>query len=735
MNAIRPKAEPQPLDAKDSQVPQTGDEYGDTLNSLLTRAGLASPAKDISPTSQLKWGNWKSLGQSAPIAGFCVSPNTAQRIEAFAVCNDFSVIHNAQITQGGDWSGWEPLPGVSLCNDSPPVVVQTYYGGPDLFGIGTDTQAWHIRQRPFSNSWSTWEPLGSLPESVLHSLSVARNQDGRLELLAVAADGQTWHTSQVSRDGSWNGWHSLNNPPGVNVNSLVVLPDSNGVLQAFTLGDDLALRNITQAGPEWTWRCIYQFSTADPVCGLQAVLDDRGELAIFVMDANGDLWFSNSHQDRVLARSDWSNLGQPPRKTFSQNFAVIPNQHGGLQAFVVGASESGIVVWTKSQGVATTTWGEWRQIGAPIDEQNAILSVSRNWDGRLGLFSKGLSDEVAYVQQAGLGNQRMINVLGAFESICDEGFFAGPYEGSLSVDVFASHIQGMASYGKYLFFPHNAELDAPGFIVVVDKTQQRIVQTFSTPDITRPHPGGCQVIGDYLAVSLERSGSGVICFYYLGDMTDDVPPVPLPIRVPTVAGAGAVGILDYYFGSSRYYLLAVYDSPIVSLYASNGRLLEDEECQFTHLGFPDVELQGHGADNLCLLADTLGHVYLVALTSDDTNFHTEYIDWAQLYKLVINIPQRTAQWSPVSIRHMFTNGGSPLTFEGIHFRYGAGIQIRTARDLELFCSARNFLSIGEHSLSLEVNIFEGACPGAQSAQAGGDQTNPGAAPGEQRPPR
>lgn len=126
-----------------------------------------------------------------------------------------------------------------------------------------------------------------------------------------------------------------------------------------------------------------------------------------------------------------------------------------------------------------------------------------------------------------------------------------------------AHVQGVAMYGDYCLLTHNNRGYSKGVLLVMNMKSGKMVHKIKTPDEGYNHPGGIQVIGDFLLVPLEdsRHTKSIIRLYDLANMTDTIQPILLPLTVerPEIA-AGGVGIADFTDGMEQYYLLCAYDN-------------------------------------------------------------------------------------------------------------------------------------------------------------------------------
>ncbi len=296
---------------------------------------------------------------------------------------------------------------------------------------------------------------------------------------------------------------------------------------------------------------------------------------------------------------------------------------------------------------------------------------------------------------------RMLDVKHAFLAVPDRGQID---EYTAGINIGKAHIQGMSSYRDYYLLPKNETDSDRGSILVLNTRSHKLVQKFDTPEAGYPHPDGGQVIGEYLAQAVENDSQGFVCFYFLGNLSDDRQPTLMPCRINRTQGAGAVGITDIGTGDQRRYLVAVYDDGGVTFYLSNFRLLDDPACAFSPVftsklpAFNSGE-KSKGADNICLVTDIKGQAYLIGFTATAGVLDRPDQDWVGLYKVHLDQPRL----EPCVERHMYTTSGIHVPIlEGVSFRYGAGLRILSPTQMAFFCSARNFIG------DLKINTFRSA---------------------------
>jgi N-acetylmuramoyl-L-alanine amidase len=261
----------------------------------------------------------------------------------------------------------------------------------------------------------------------------------------------------------------------------------------------------------------------------------------------------------------------------------------------------------------------------------------------------------------------------------------------------ASHIQGLAGYKDVVFLTHSDADFESGRILVLDRAGQHKfltefrLPTFSTSGLSFFHAGGCQLIGDVLAVPSESGRNvSVVAFFDVSD----------PMRIREFNGAlrvlrdtrdaAAVGITTVTRNGQTVWLLAVYDSGTVDFYESpdfpGGAIFEPRfQCR--------VEERNH--QHLLLFTDQANRVFAVGLNRGNFPFFDDLILYA--------VDPGGGTMTPDPVRDISTGGGTRL-------RWGASLEVVGGR-LVLHCSDRDY---GD---SCTINTFDAAAPAARRAPA------------------
>ncbi|MBM7774743.1 hypothetical protein JOD54_004947 [Actinokineospora baliensis] len=300
------------------------------------------------------------------------------------------------------------------------------------------------------------------------------------------------------------------------------------------------------------------------------------------------------------------------------------------------------------------------------------------------------------------GNPPLVDVAAAFATVPGRGKVCGADRPLVDSDPIG-HYQGMGVYrDRWVVLTHSTRLWDAGWFTVWDSASGGVtVHPIPTPDGMK-HPGGLQVIGDYLVLGVEPTAEdalpSLVCFYDLRDIERGGPkPLPRPRITSAWRSAAAVGIARL----GDRHVLAVHGSDPCGktyFYWSDGRPLGDPDLTFDTeepiLGFrAEVNGKRTGYDNLALLTSTAGELFMVGLRGDtNPRLHTD--DHADLWR--IDVDPRGPKAELVATREFTTEGWGPLL---PHFRFGAGAAATGDSALEIFCSSRSAF------VGLEMNVF------------------------------
>ena len=280
-------------------------------------------------------------------------------------------------------------------------------------------------------------------------------------------------------------------------------------------------------------------------------------------------------------------------------------------------------------------------------------------------------------------NPKIKDVPAAFDNVDKNGHLHEFHGEPWVPDMVESHVQGIARYGDYYYLTHNNKGYSKGFLLVLDNTTQKMILKLDTPKENYNHPGGIQVIGDYLAVSLENSdhNSSFVLFYSLKDPRN---PELMSLEIArSDKGCGTVGITNFTRHGTEYYLVAAYDNGKTDFYESNGQPLADAGLQFTKVSSCDFKNTGFA--EMCLVTQQDNKVYCIGFWVDGTIVFDDYCTL-----LLYDRDQHSVD--KLKERHMYTTHGGVKGLAGVHFRYGSGLRITSDTSMDFYATQRNFVA-------------------------------------------
>jgi hypothetical protein len=274
--------------------------------------------------------------------------------------------------------------------------------------------------------------------------------------------------------------------------------------------------------------------------------------------------------------------------------------------------------------------------------------------------------------------------------------YAGPVNSDGNGD---SHIQGLAGSEEYFLLTHSDKSKEAGRILVVDRRpgQQKFVTEFRLPPLSTGgrdalnHAGGCQVIGDVLAVPSESGkNSSVVAFFDVSN--------PLKIREldsslrisRTDRDAAAAGITTVSRKGQSVWLCGVYDSGSVDFYESPDL---PGGAPFRPVFSSPIKVTEKDHQALLLFTDQTNQVFAAGLNRGNA----PYFDRLVLYTVDLVGKSMTADPD----RSYSTSGRTRL-------RWGTGLE-SVGDHLVLHCTDRNY------GKSCDINTFASARRAADRA--------------------
>lgn len=278
-----------------------------------------------------------------------------------------------------------------------------------------------------------------------------------------------------------------------------------------------------------------------------------------------------------------------------------------------------------------------------------------------------------------------------------EVFHSLPVDGTLcslegfpgSYDPTVNHIQGYSLYNTkdhfpYVILTHSVSTASYAHIVAGPKLEDE-KWGFKTFLQDWRHPGGIQVIGDYVLVPSEHESSAHVALYDLRTLTVEELRRVEGFDLAVNHKAGALGVTSYHDASgTEYYVLIIAhldnENSVYHVYrapAADGI----ETATFTEVGsFPyGKDFQGFGL----ITEEETNNIYMIGLWSPSEG--ATFADYAYLYRL------DTETWTigeALDSIHMVSTGGLPGMM-GVHFRYGAGTYVDQSGLMTISATERN----------------------------------------------
>jgi hypothetical protein len=246
-----------------------------------------------------------------------------------------------------------------------------------------------------------------------------------------------------------------------------------------------------------------------------------------------------------------------------------------------------------------------------------------------------------------------------------------------------THIQGLVPYRTFHLVTQSDFGETSGRLLTVNRTpgQETLISALRLPVLreTKPfffHPGGCQIIGDCLAVPIETgNGESVVTLFDVSKAPEirEVSPA-LRLERP-FHDSGSVGVTNFTIAGKNFWLLCAYDNGATDFYLSEDETFPGKFKVIFSATLGETELQA-----LNLVTDAADQVFAIG-------FHREGArDTAILY--AVDLSNKTV--SIVEQRHLKTTGPDDFIGGGPHFRWGVGIEIISATELAFFCSGRRY---------------------------------------------
>ncbi|MDP9651966.1 hypothetical protein [Paraburkholderia caledonica] len=613
--------------------------------------------------------------------------------------------------------------------------IQVQRGGDhslQVLGVNAEGRLTLFAQQDNGGAWKR-PTLSDTPfptASTFKSVSLVAGNGERLQAVGLRADERLVLAAWQDVTGEWRAGFDFRIQR--QYASIVAVQGNASNVQVIGLTHDgrIFLAAWQQAktegkSPDGTWHYPDMELTNGPqrYRFISACKGPRDELQVVGIGSDGRLYLIARQTSAGHWANNWPNYRIGPDRRYS-SVLLVAGKSGYLQALCIDADRRTPYLAGYADGNAN-----WHTVDTPVlpsDRSYVELSAIKIHDGNLQVVGLGTDNRLYQIAwqdrdrgswhpgrplspDADFGRWPSVvleNVPQAFSKVRNSEEVKLIWTGKFTLG--EGHLQGMAQYKNYYIFTKNffdEDNRKYGRIYIANRDTKKLVMELDTTEYSYAHPGGCQVIGDYLAVELEHTGKkdhpndgdkAIVRFYWLGCLTDSNGPALLPPRLVLDGsehlGAGAVGITDIPVENSRGYALALKTREGASYFKGNQCLLDDPSLLFEKQPVLASSLK-HGADNLCFLTDGSNRTYLIAMTSSElgpiptNNYATLYeVDMDRQRQIEVN--DRT-----------FHSSGMPKEILGPFFRYGAGGVPVDSTKLKLYCCGWDptlYFSINEY---------------------------------------
>jgi hypothetical protein len=175
-------------------------------------------------------------------------------------------------------------------------------------------------------------------------------------------------------------------------------------------------------------------------------------------------------------------------------------------------------------------------------------------------------------------------------------------------------------------------------------------------------------------------------------------------------GAAGVGITTCFATNGReYFVIAVVDGGTMYIYTADASV-PLPSAKFTLKYKKGISpLPGNESyQSIALLTGTNNKTYLIGFRVEELLF--DFSDKADLYGLSLN---NDFLFPKIASREFTMHHLNIIGFEGVHFRYGAGIEINSEDNITFFATQRNFVGGW-----FPINIFGNSSLRSASATSG-----------------
>lgn len=252
------------------------------------------------------------------------------------------------------------------------------------------------------------------------------------------------------------------------------------------------------------------------------------------------------------------------------------------------------------------------------------------------------------------------------------------------LNIAVSHIQGVVKYDNYYIMSHDNSGNSKGIFIVSDGKNYK---KFDSYDSGYNHPDGMQRYENYMFVGVENSShnKSYIRLYDLSDLSlSNLPRICENFAIErSSTGTCALGVCRL----KNQYIIAAYaphgETATIDFYTASADV-ELPKTKFTQLCA--VKTNHSSYQNIALYGEQSGKMYLVGFRSCGTTSEIDYIDLFEA-----KIKDNNIKLEEVYTRHVYTVHGSMIGVAGVHFRWGAGLDIDRNGNIVVLATQRNFL--------------------------------------------
>ena len=297
------------------------------------------------------------------------------------------------------------------------------------------------------------------------------------------------------------------------------------------------------------------------------------------------------------------------------------------------------------------------------------------------------------------------DVEGTFDKLSKKGSLFTLTDNPGDINIAVGHVQGIAYYPHpiqeeaYYILSHSGS-DGKGLIMCMEAISKRWFNFRcggAAKEDMDEHPGGIQIIGDYLVVPVEKyrdKGKIVdskVRLYSLlkmglgenGGIEAKLANPCLVNRPGRSAGAAAIVSVPPGTAGAVTHILAVYDQAVVDFYTakSTGAL---EDAAFVPKATSTIETEG-AYNSISLLLGENNKIYLIGLKT------TKSKEYADLYEVDASLPEVKPMTLIRRDCRFFATRGAIKGPLGTSFRWGSGIYQLGDGKFGLYATQRNFV--------------------------------------------